>query len=141
MGAVPAITSPGWFISEQLSSAVPLVSSPNANLVAQQLGNGFGMAFMMAFAILYASTELNVIRNYLIALWVADIGHVGLTLYALGWDGSLDFANWNPMTWGNVAVTVSEMVPICIAWGQKANMNVDIFVLDSDDLSGWWVWT
>ncbi len=118
---MPAITSPGWFISEQLAAAVPLVSSPNANLVAQQLGNGFGMAFMMAFAVLYASTELNVIRNYLIALWVADIGHVGLTLYALGWDGSLDVANWNPMTWGNVAVTVSGNSSICPALEQNSS--------------------
>ncbi|KAH8882685.1 hypothetical protein GQ53DRAFT_444505 [Thozetella sp. PMI_491] len=106
VGAIPAILWPEWFVSEQLPSAVPLVTSANASLVAQQLGSMFSLGFLLAIAVLYTTTEIKVVRSYLFALWLADISHVGLTLYALGWEGSLDVASWNPMTWGNVAFTV-----------------------------------
>lgn len=46
-------------------------------------------------------------RAYLWALWLGDIGHVGLTLFAMGWEGSMDVGNWNAVMWGNVAVTTA----------------------------------
>ena len=109
---------PEWFLSEQLAAPLPLVSSAHAKLITQQLGNGYGMAFMIAMAVLYTSNEPKVIRNYLVALWLADIGHVGLMLVALGWQDSLDVGAWNPMTWGNVAVTVRNLFLqfVCDTW-------------------------
>jgi len=110
-GAVGAVFSPEWFISQQIDQAgrhVPATAS--GLLVARQLGNCYFLAFLVALAVLYTTNELAVVRNYLKALWIADITHVGLTLYALGYERSLDVAAWNAMAWGNVGVTVSLAV-------------------------------
>ena len=63
---------------------------------------------MVAVAVLYSTTEPKVVRNYVIALWIADIGHVVTTGYVMGYDKFVDFANYNPTTWGNVGATVSD---------------------------------
>lgn len=103
-----AVFSPEWFISQQIDQAGHHGASTASHLlVAQQLGNCYFLAFLIALAVLYTTTELAVVRNYLKALWIADITHVGLTLYALGYDRSIAVADWNAMAWGNVGVTVS----------------------------------
>ena len=79
----------------------------NSRLVALQLGNCYGLLFLAAVAVLYTTTELKVVRNYLIALWVADIGHIAVCYVGLGLERFVDVASWNSMTWGNVGVTVS----------------------------------
>ena len=66
---------------------------------------------MVSIAVLYTTTEPKVVRNYVIALWLADIGHIATTGYVMGYDKLMDFANYNPTTWGNVGVTVSTVYP------------------------------
>ncbi|KAL8350989.1 hypothetical protein RB598_005986 [Gaeumannomyces tritici] len=89
-----------------MAQRMPAPSSENSQLVAQQLGNAFGLLAMAAVAVLYTTSEPKVVRNYLIALWIADVGHVYLTCRGLGSDRLMDVASWNGMTWGNVFVTV-----------------------------------
>lgn len=62
---------------------------------------------MVGIGVLYSTTEAKVVRNYVIALWIADIGHVAITCYGMEYAKLADIANWNPMTWGNIAATVS----------------------------------
>ncbi len=62
---------------------------------------------MVGIAVLYSTTEANVVRNYIIALWVADIGHVAVTCYIMEYRTIIDITNWNAMTWGNIGATVS----------------------------------
>lgn len=81
----------------------------NSRLVALQLGNCYGLLFLAAVAVLYTTTEPKVVRNYLIALWIADIGHVAVCYFGLGFERFVDVASWNSMTWGNVGATVSEV--------------------------------
>ena len=47
---------------------------------------------------LYQTTEPKVVRNYVIALWIADIGHVGITFSGMDYNRLTDLPNWNPMT-------------------------------------------
>lgn len=101
------MVSPEWFIAQQIDQTGHHVPSTASNLlVAQQLGNCYFLAFLIALAVLYTTTELAVVRNYLKALWIADITHVGLTLYSLGYERSVAVHEWNAMAWGNVGVTV-----------------------------------
>ncbi|TLS22560.1 uncharacterized protein PpBr36_09684 [Pyricularia pennisetigena] len=107
-GAIPAIAQPAWFIQEQITQHVPVPvvpSSEGALLVTQQLGNAFGLLAMCGVGVLYSTNEPKVVRNYLIALWIADIGHIALTYFALRHDRFMAFGSWNAMTWGNVFVT------------------------------------
>ncbi|KAL1882058.1 hypothetical protein VTK73DRAFT_2772 [Phialemonium thermophilum] len=105
-GFLPAVFLTDWFISEQIPINVPVQSTENSRLVAQQLGNCYGLAFLISMAVLYTSTELPVVRNYLKALWLADIGHILLTYKTLHREGFLSIATWNAMTWGNIGVTL-----------------------------------
>lgn len=110
MGAIPALFSPAWFISEQITSPGVLsrLVSPgeSALLVAQQLGNAYLLLFMIGVAVLYSTSEVKVVRNYLAALLVADAGHVAVTYFGLGHERFVDVGRWNSMTAGNVGFTV-----------------------------------
>lgn len=106
-GFVPAFFMPDWFIAAQNVQPSPFISTDNSRLVAQQLGNCYGLLMLVGLAVLNTSTELPVVRNYLKALWVADITHMAVTCYALGYERSVSLGEWDAMLWGNVGVTVS----------------------------------
>lgn len=61
---------------------------------------------MIGLAVLYTTTEPKVVRNYIIALWIADFSHVGVTAYLMGYDAFVDVKSWNYMAWGNIGATV-----------------------------------
>ncbi|KAI4865223.1 hypothetical protein F4820DRAFT_306923 [Hypoxylon rubiginosum] len=105
-GFLGPFINPSWFIASQVDAASDASSyDDNARLVALQLGNTYGLLFLLGVAVLYTTTELKVVRNYLVALWIADISHVGVTCWLLGYDRTLDVASWNAVTWGNVGFT------------------------------------
>ncbi|KAI3529254.1 hypothetical protein CPAR01_10407 [Colletotrichum paranaense] len=109
-GFLGAVINPDWFISEQIvqgaiSAAVPTAESDNARLVALQLGNIYLLMAMVGLAVLNLTNELKVVRGYLVALWIADLGHIYVCYHVMGLDRFLDVASWNSMAWGNVGVT------------------------------------
>ncbi|PMD46390.1 hypothetical protein L207DRAFT_551541 [Hyaloscypha variabilis F] len=93
------------FTAEQIPGSLVEAISDNTRMLALQLGNIYLLLAMVAIAVLYSTTEPKVVRNYVIALWLADIGHIATTGYVMGIDRFVDFANYNPTTWGNVGVT------------------------------------
>ncbi|PQE13460.1 NADp-dependent alcohol dehydrogenase protein [Rutstroemia sp. NJR-2017a WRK4] len=105
-GFIAPFISPEWFIAEQVASSPLEAVSDNARLVAYQLGNIYLLLAMVGIGVLYSTSEAKVVRNYLIALWIADIGHVAVTYNVLGWQRSIDITTWNSMTWGNIGATV-----------------------------------
>lgn len=60
------------------------------------------MLALIGVAVLTTTTEAKVVRNYAIALWIADITHVSVSAYGLGIERTLDIANWNPLVSLNV---------------------------------------
>lgn len=107
-GWAGATLDPAWFVTEQTSSGLVSLVDDNAKLVALQLGNTYGLVFLIAIAVLYTSSEIKVVRNYLVACWLADISHVYVCYYVLGWASFVDVPHWNAMTAGNVGATVSS---------------------------------
>ncbi|KAI3321537.1 hypothetical protein HD806DRAFT_502827 [Xylariaceae sp. AK1471] len=104
-GCLGPLINADWFIASQIDNP-PSPTSENARLVALQLGNCYGLLFLVGVAVLYTTTELRVVRNYLVALLIADVTHVGLTCWGLGYDRAINVAGWNAVTWGNVGFTV-----------------------------------
>ncbi|KAI0894156.1 hypothetical protein F4806DRAFT_474079 [Annulohypoxylon nitens] len=108
-GFLGPFINPDWFIASQLDNPdvnhVPL-SDNNARTVVYQLGNVYALLFLLGVTILHTTSELKVVRNYLICLGIADISHVGVTCWMLGFDRTLDVGSWNAVTWGNVGFTV-----------------------------------
>ncbi len=62
---------------------------------------------MVGVAVLQTTTEPKVVKNYVIALWLADIGHVAITCWLMDYERLVDVSNWNAMAWGNIGATVS----------------------------------
>lgn len=61
----------------------------------------------VGLALFRTTSEARVIRSYLVALLLADAGHVGFTWYGMGTDRFVDVLGWNAMAWGNLGATVS----------------------------------
>lgn len=108
-GFLGAIYDPAWFVAEQIPSRDPVLVTEQSVVVAWQLGNLYLLMAFIGIAIYSSTTEVKVIKNYLFALWLGDVGHVGFSLYGLGSEMSLNLAGWNAMAWGNIAVTVSSI--------------------------------
>ena len=60
---------------------------------------------MVGVGVLYATSEPKVVRNYVIALAIADIGHLVATASVVGYRHLFDVGSWNSMAWGNVGAT------------------------------------
>ncbi|QDS68471.1 hypothetical protein FKW77_010838 [Venturia effusa] len=106
-GFIAPILNPQFFIASQLPFPYPLAADATSILLAQQLGNAYLLLGLLGLFILNTTTEIKVVRVYLWALWLGDIGHVGLTLFAMGWRGTVDVGSWNAVVWGNIGVTAA----------------------------------
>jgi len=115
-GFVGPFISPEWFIAEQIAFSPLEDVSLGAKMVAYQLGNIYLLLAMVGIAVLYTTTEAKVVHNYVIALWLADIGHVAITCYVMEYERVVDIASWNAMAWGNIGATVGRVkcVPVCM---------------------------
>ncbi|KAK2075037.1 hypothetical protein P8C59_009196 [Phyllachora maydis] len=58
------------------------ISLPAPGLIRRQEPCRRAAAGQLAVAVLYSTREVRVVRNYLVALMMADIGHVALTARA-----------------------------------------------------------
>ncbi|KAM0322732.1 hypothetical protein ACHAQA_009323 [Verticillium albo-atrum] len=106
-GFVGAVVDPDKFVADQIAHDTPLVPSDNGRVVTLQLGNIYLLLAMIGVAVLSSTTEVKVVRRYLVALWVADLGHLWACFHGLGYDRFVDVAQWNAMAWGNIGATVS----------------------------------
>ncbi|KAM0276260.1 hypothetical protein ACHAQH_006935 [Verticillium albo-atrum] len=107
-GFLGAIVDPDRFVADQIIQETPPMPSDNGRVVTLQLGNIYLLLAMIGVAVLSSTTEVRVVRNYLVALWVADLGHLWACYYGLGYDRFVGVAQWNAMTWGNVGATVGR---------------------------------
>ena len=73
--------------------------------LAYQLANVYGLMALLGAGVLYATSEPKVLRNYLVALAIGDVGHIYVTYLAMGPALFFDVGGWNALTWGNVGVT------------------------------------
>jgi hypothetical protein len=103
-----------FFISSQLPTPYKGTPDLTTTLIAWQLGNAYLLLGLLGVLILNTTTEPKVVHAYIWALWLGDIGHVGFTLYAMGWQDSLDISRWNPVIWGNVGATVFLFANRCL---------------------------
>ncbi|MCJ1301156.1 hypothetical protein MMC08_003955 [Hypocenomyce scalaris] len=107
----PFLNLPHFVHSQVPATASALTPiSPSTRVIALQLGNVYGLLALVGLAVLYTTTEPKVVRNYVIALAIADIGHLIVTGQALGWEGVVNVPGWNDMAWGNVGVTAGLFV-------------------------------
>ncbi|KAJ6264151.1 LOW QUALITY PROTEIN: hypothetical protein Dda_0293 [Drechslerella dactyloides] len=100
-----AVLSTEKFVAEQLPDVEASALTPQGTLVAWQTGNLFGIMAMMAIAVLWSTSEVAVVKRYLVALLVGDIGHLAAVWWHMGTGHFVGAHRWNVFTWGNVGVT------------------------------------
>ncbi|KAF3188709.1 hypothetical protein TWF106_007206 [Orbilia oligospora] len=105
VGFAIAIFQPEQFVRLQLPNTSPTDLSPSGKLIAWQTGNLFGIMAMMGIAILFATTEVVVVKRYLVALLLGDIGHLTAVWWVMGSYEFFSAHRWNWFTWGNVGIT------------------------------------
>jgi len=114
-GFLAPILDTTGFVQSQLpsassASAAPVELTASARVVALQLGNVYGLLAMIGLGILYTTTEPKVVRNFLLACAVADVGHLWVTYVVMGQKNFLDVQGWNSMGWGNIGITAALLV-------------------------------
>lgn len=76
----PLLDTTGFVNSQLPTTSVTKTSLTATNrILALQLGNLYGLLFMVGIGVLYTTTEVRVVRNYLLACAIADVGHLYAT--------------------------------------------------------------
>lgn len=68
---------------------------------------------LIGLFVLNTTTEARVVHGYLVALAIADLGHLFVTAYVSGYSATIDVLAWNPMAWGNLGGTSFLFVMRC----------------------------
>ncbi|CAI7618876.1 unnamed protein product [Penicillium manginii] len=105
LGSLAPIYDLDGFIAGQTPHVDPPIQHPSSLALAYQLGNLYSLLFLVGVGVLHTTTESKVIRNYMIGLALADVGHVYATYLGMGWDAFADVGAWNALTWGNIGAT------------------------------------
>ncbi|OCL11890.1 hypothetical protein AOQ84DRAFT_172491 [Glonium stellatum] len=105
-GFLGPLLAPSFFVSSQTAYEIPHSLYLSEHILALQLGNCYLLLALLGLFILNTTSEIKTVRAYLVALWIADIGHVGVTAWAMGMQAFIDVAGWNAMAWGNIGATV-----------------------------------
>jgi hypothetical protein len=106
-GFAGAVADTPWFVQQQVPQKVPVPVTENSIVLAWQLGNIYLLLAFVAVALFTSTSEIKVIRRYLVALALGDVGHIGWTAYGLGMERMSKIGEINLMTWANIAPTVS----------------------------------
>lgn len=84
-------------------------------MLAWQLGNMYLLMAFIGLAVLLTTSEIKVVRSYLVALWLGDVGHIAFTCYGMGKERIMNPSEWNPLAWGNIGFTVGSLNSDCNA--------------------------
>lgn len=105
----------GWWVSfydthRFIAGQVPdaneaLIPHPSVKTIAYQLGNLYLLLLFVGIGVLCSTSEAKVVRNYMAALALADVGHMYCTYLGIGWDALIAVNGWNDLTWGNIGIT------------------------------------
>jgi len=88
--------------------SIPLTST--SQVLALQLGNCYGLIGLIGLGVLYYTNEAIVVRNYLVACAIGDVGHLAATYWVIGHRNFMDVGGWNATAWGNIGVTFFLLV-------------------------------
>ncbi|RPB01458.1 hypothetical protein L873DRAFT_1676230 [Choiromyces venosus 120613-1] len=100
--------SPEAFLAEQIPpipEQVPAIS-PNVRASLLQLANCYLLLSMCSTAVLRSTGEKSVVRRFLFAFLLGDVGHVYLTYAAVGAEYFFNPSQWNFLAHGNITFTI-----------------------------------
>ena len=101
------LQQPHQFYASQIPNAGTLASTPfpqQAQILVYQLGNVYLLLALLALVCCW-TTSRSVVRGYLAAVALADLGHIYAVYRVLGSETFWDVGQWNDMIWGSVGVS------------------------------------
>lgn len=101
------LQAPHQFYADQIPNAGSLAAVPfpqQAQILVYQLGNVYLLLALLAVVCCW-TTSRSVIRGYLAAVALADLGHIYAVYRVLGHETFWDVGQWNDMIWGSVGVS------------------------------------
>ena len=105
-----------YFVRSQIPSVTTAFTTttwPTTRVLALQLGNVYGLLGLLGVGVLYQTTEPKVVRNFLLACAIGDVGHLYVTYMVM--EGPFwDIGRWNVMAWGNIGVTLMLLITRCL---------------------------
>jgi hypothetical protein len=105
-GFFGAALQPAWFAAQQIpNGAAPASMSDTSILLSLLTGNLYLLLFFIGVAVFVSTSEVKVVRAYLFALWLGDIGHVGISYLGIPEELRSNPAIWNATVWGNIGFT------------------------------------
>ena len=109
VGVFAAVVDTENFVKGQLpsASATPVWPAASTRVLTLQLGNLYGLLGMIGIGVLYFTSDVRVVRNYILACAIADVGHLWATYAVMGQRDFMDVMNWNARAWGNIGITVA----------------------------------
>ncbi|KAL8817203.1 MAG: hypothetical protein Q9223_003920 [Gallowayella weberi] len=105
-GYIASVSDTTSFAAAQVPSITPTPLTSTNQILALQLGNCYGLLALIAIGVLYSTNEAKVVRNFLIACAIADVGHLWATYIVLGYANFVDVKGWNSLAWGNIGFTL-----------------------------------
>src|SRR4051812_32963338 len=98
-----ALKDPRAFFTQQtpVAAATIVPFPPQALAQSLQIANIFLLLALLAL-VCTCTASASVSRNYLLAVAVADWGHIYASYRAMGAEAFWDVGAWNSMAWGNV---------------------------------------
>ncbi|OAX81031.1 hypothetical protein ACJ72_04633 [Emergomyces africanus] len=101
-----AIFNNAKFVAGQTPNSLTPSELPlSTQAISSQLGNLYLLLMVVGVGVLYSTSEPKVVRNYLIALAVGDLGHIYATYWFIGFDDLINVMEWNDLMWGNIGFT------------------------------------
>ncbi|ETS74317.1 hypothetical protein PFICI_14183 [Pestalotiopsis fici W106-1] len=87
------------------SGGSDLLLQPQSLSLVLQLQNVYLLLAAMAILACVTGRDPATARLYLVAVALADLGHIYASYAAMGPDAFWDYRGWNQMVWGNVGVS------------------------------------
>ena len=112
-GFLAPVLKTSKFVSSQLPSSPDFKAytlTPTNRILALQLANVYGLVGIIGVGVLYSTSESRVVRNYLIACALGDLGHIWFTYTVMGHEDFFNVLDWNGVAWGNIGITAMLFV-------------------------------
>lgn len=104
---IAIIQDPKDFYASQVptvADAAEVAFPAQAELLLGLLHNVYLMISGLAVVCCWTS-DRTVVRNYLLVVALADLGHIYAVYKVFGYSHFMDLGSWNDTTWGNVGVS------------------------------------
>ncbi|KAH6616254.1 hypothetical protein C7974DRAFT_416408 [Boeremia exigua] len=82
----------------------PATEKPTESIYLSQLSNLFLLVSVISLYVLNSTDDEKVAAAYLTALWWGDLGHLGVTVWCLGWESFSNVGAWNLVILGNATI-------------------------------------